>query len=80
MRRAGIGRLTHQYNPASEGALNLGAWMNAVMSVKGDPGGNMPVAEAVAMIQATPPEQRSRFAQEIWAIRRKRGTSERVPF
>jgi hypothetical protein len=54
--------------------------MNAVMSMKGDPGGNMAVADAVEVIRATPPEQRSRFANEIWAIRRRRGTGERAPF
>ncbi|MGH9663199.1 MAG: hypothetical protein ACRD9L_02100 [Bryobacteraceae bacterium] len=45
--------------------------MNAVMSMKGDPGGNMPVADAVALIRATPPDQRSRFAKEIWNRRRQ---------
>ena len=43
-------------------------------------GGTMAVADAVAMIHATPPEQRSRFAKEIWAIRRRRGTDRNVPF
>jgi len=84
LRRAGLGRLTRQYNPAaSAGAENLGAWMNAVMSIKGDPGGNMPVRDAVALIHATPPEQRSAFAREIWNIRKRRhGASgrEEVPF
>lgn len=81
LRRAGIGRLTHQYNPASEGAHNLGAWINAVLSLKGDPGGNMPVNEAVAMVRGTPPEDRSRFAREIWNRRRRRGTDRTtVPF
>jgi hypothetical protein len=80
LRAAGLGRLTRQYNPASEGAPNLGAWMNAVLSVKGDPGGNMPVAEAVVMIRATPPEERSRFAREIWDRRRAHGTDRAVPF
>lgn len=79
LRRAGLGRRTRQYNPTAAGAETLGQWMNAVMSMKGD-GGTMGVSEAVAMIRATQPEQRSRFAREIWAIRRRRGTSERVPF
>jgi hypothetical protein len=69
LRRAGLGRLTRQYNPAN-GAENLGQWMNAVTSMKGD-GGTMAVADAVAMVRATPPEDRSRFAREIWAKRRK---------
>ena len=81
LRRAGLGRLTRQYNPASGGAPNLGAWVNAVMSIRGDPGGNMPVAEAVDVIRATPPSKRSGFAREIWAIRRRRGTDRStVPF
>jgi hypothetical protein len=78
LRRAGLGRLTRQYNPAS-GAETLGQWMNAVMSMKSD-GGTMAVADAVAMVRATPPEDRSRFAREIWAKRRKRRTDRGVPF
>lgn len=77
LRRAGIGRLTRQYNPAADGAETLGAWMNAVTSIKGE-GGTMSVARAVAAIRATPPEDRSRFAREIWAIRRRRGTDRRI--
>ena len=81
LRRAGLGRLTRQYNPgAAQGAPNLGAWINSVLSIKGDPGGNMPVAEAIQLIRATPPEQRSQFAREIWAKRRQRGTDRSVPF
>jgi hypothetical protein len=54
--------------------------MNAVMSMKGE-GGTMAVADAVAIIRATPPEERSRFAQEIWDRRRRRGTDRTaVPF
>jgi hypothetical protein len=52
--------------------------MNAVMSMKGD-GGMMAVADAVAMIHATPPEDRSRFAKEIWGIHRRQGTDQKVP-
>jgi hypothetical protein len=73
-----LGRVTRQFNPA-EGAETLGAWMNAVMSMKGA-GGTMAVADAVAMIRATPPEDRSRFAREIWATRRQHGTDRQVPF
>lgn len=80
LRREGFGRRTRQYNPATEGAPNLGAWMNAVLSMKGDPGGDMPVADAVAMVRATPPDERSKFAKEIWDRRRRRGTDRAVPF
>jgi len=53
--------------------------MNAVMSMKGE-GGTMAVADAVALIRATPPGERSRFAREIWGIRRQRTTDRAVPF
>jgi hypothetical protein len=78
-KRAGFGRRTRQFNPAGAAAENLGQWMNAVMSMKGE-GGNMAVADAVAMIRATPPEARSDFAREIWARRRRHGTDQHVPF
>lgn len=71
MRSAGVGKLTRQYNPAG-GATSLGAWMNAVTSLKGE-GGNMSVPDAVAMVRATSQAQRSKFAKEIWRIRGRRG-------
>jgi hypothetical protein len=74
MRKAGLGRLTKQYNPAAVGAETLGQWMNAVMSMKSD-GGTMSVADGVAMIRATSPEDRSRYAREIWGKRHQRGTA-----
>lgn len=81
LRRAGLGRRTRQYNPLAAGVENLGQWMNAVISMKGE-GGMIAVSDAVAMIRATPPEQRSRFAREIWNRRRRRGTDRvaAVPF
>ncbi len=79
LKRANLGGRTRQYNPATGGAESLGQWMNAVMSMKGD-GGNMAVADAVAMIHATPPETRSQFANQIWGIRRRRRTDKSVPF
>jgi hypothetical protein len=51
LRRAGLGRRARQYNPAagaSAGAENLGQRLNAVLSMKGDPGGNMPMRDAGA--------------------------------
>lgn len=77
LRRAGLGRLTHQLNPDAKGATSLGQWLTAVMSMKGE-SGQMSVPEAVAMIRATPPEDRSAFAAEIWRRRRERGTDTRV--
>ena len=42
----------------------------------------MPVAEAVAMIRATPPDRRGEFARDVWNLRRQHGTtsSSPVPF
>jgi hypothetical protein len=80
-KRAGLGRRTRQYNPSSsQGAKSLGAWMAAVESMKGE-SDQMRVADAVALIRATPGWQRSAFAQEIWSRRRERGTDRTgVPF
>lgn len=69
LKRAGLGRPTNQYNPAAKGAQSLGQWMNAISSMKSE-GGTMTVRDAVAMIRATSPEDRSRFARDIWQRRR----------
>jgi len=80
MRKAGRGRLTHQYNPSNEGAKSLGQWVLAVQSMKGESDA-MTVPQAVEMIRATPSSARSRFASEIWRRRRSRGTDKSgVPF
>jgi hypothetical protein len=83
LRAAGIGRLTRQSNPASQGgARSLGQWLTAVFSMKGE-SQQMTVPAAVAMIRATPPEKRSGFGSQIWARRRAHGTDRRpstVPF
>ena len=62
--------LSARFNPA-DGARSLGQWLTAVMSVKGE-GDAMPVAAAVEMIRATPPNRRSEFAREIWERRKAR--------
>jgi len=72
-----MGRKTRQYNPASTGATSLGQWLTAVTSMKGE-SSDMAVQDAVAMIHATPPETRSRFAKEIWRRRRAHGTDRRA--
>jgi hypothetical protein len=46
----------------------------AVMSMKGE-SDQMPVDEAVEMIHATPLADRSRFAREVWTLRRQHGTT-----
>ena len=71
MRRAGVGRLTHQYNPEG-GAKSVGQWLTAVTSMKGE-NGAMSVSDAVAMIRATSPAKRSEYASEIWRRRKGRG-------
>jgi hypothetical protein len=83
LRRAGLGRATVQFNPASQGAESLSQWVTAVMSMKGESGA-MSVEAAVEMVHATDPERRSQFAHEIWRMRRQRygpsGRSDSVPF
>jgi len=82
LRAAGLGRPTRQFNPP-QGARSLGQWLTAVTSMKGESNA-MPVAAAVEMIRATPPERRSEFAREIWERRRVQygptGRSDSVPF
>ena len=54
----------------------------AVTTLKSE-SSDMAVDAAVAMIHATPPEARSRFAKEIWTKRRAHGTDKmggEVPF
>ena len=78
LKLAGLGRRTHQYNPAG-GARSLGQWVIAVMSAKGE-SDQMSVRDAVAMIRDTSQRKRSEFAEEIWSRRRARGTDTAVPF
>jgi Tfp pilus assembly protein PilE/5-methylcytosine-specific restriction endonuclease McrA len=71
MAKHGKGRRTRQYNPAGEGAQSVQQWVTAVISMKGL-SNEMPVSEAVELIRATPAAQRSRFAKDIWGMRRQR--------
>jgi hypothetical protein len=85
MRQAGIGRLTHQYNPTkSGGAATIGEWMRAVACITPHKGAQyagenyglvcqMSVSDAVAMIRATPQSRRSEFASRISSTRKGRG-------
>ena len=79
-KRAGIGRRTRHYKPGG-GVKSLGAWLAAVMTMKGQ-SNQMAVADAVSLIHATPPAARSQFGHQIWALRRKHGTDQpgEVPF
>jgi hypothetical protein len=88
--RLGIGRKTRQLNPkhTEAGARNLAQWVMAVLSIKGQ--GPLNVQEAVSMIRATPAEDRSSYASEIWrrrrarapstAPRRRRSAEDEIPF
>jgi hypothetical protein len=71
MRKAGLGRLTHQFNP-STGAKSLGQWVTAVMSLKRESDA-MSVRDAVQLVRATPAADRSKFARQIWQRRRRSG-------
>ena len=60
----------------------MGQWMASVMSMRGE-SDQMSVPDAVAMIHATPASDRSRFAREIWRLRREHGVSQSgraIPF
>jgi hypothetical protein len=76
-----LGRRTRQFNPEAQGAKNLGQWLTALFSMKGQ-STEMSVPAAVEMIRATSPAKRSEFAREIWDRRRQHGTAgtEEVPF
>ena len=76
MKRAGIGRRTRQFNPDSEGAQTLAQWVTAVLALHGKSDA-MSLQDAITLVRATPADQRSRFAQSIWRIRRERGTDRR---
>lgn len=74
LRKAGIGRLTVQYNPA-DGAKSVGQWLNAVGAIIPHeyPDRNiglraastMSVRDAVAMIRATSQSKRREFAAKL---------------
>jgi hypothetical protein len=76
LKHAGLGRRTRQYNPARQGARTLAQWVTAVLSMRGESDAMDPTS-AIEIIHATPPERRSRFAQQIWRLRRQRGTDRR---
>jgi hypothetical protein len=79
LKRFNIGRRVDQ-NPAAEPAKSLAQWVIAVKSMKGESNDMEPKA-AIAMIRATSPRRRSYFAEQIWKIRRAKGTDKtRVPF
>jgi hypothetical protein len=75
MAQAGIGRRTRQFNPMKkQGAQTLAQWVTAVLAMKGQNDAMSPAA-AIELIHATPADARSRFAHQIWQLRRKHGTA-----
>lgn len=86
MRKAGLGKITQQYNPKrtarAHSAKSLGAYLSAVQIVRGDQHGN--VSAAVKTLHETTPSQRSAYAKRIWEIRKERygktGRTDSLPF
>jgi len=76
---AGRGKKTRQYNPQGKPIATLAAWMEAVKRLHGGDS-TFTLADAIASVRATPADQRSDFAREIWRRRRARGTARPVPF
>lgn len=79
---AGKGRKTRQYNPS--GAQSLAQYIRLVLIMRGEVEDESTTpAEAAEAIRATPPDQRSEFAKQIWASRRRKyGKSgrQKIPF
>jgi hypothetical protein len=69
LRELGIGSITRQFNPTTQGAQTLSQWVTAVLSLKGESDAMDPES-GLAMVHATPSSRRSDFAQEIWRRRR----------
>lgn len=82
LRQAGLGRLTHQRNPAQGGAQSLAEWLQAARTATGQlHGKEMPLPVAIAIVHNTPAWRRSEFAEQIWQLRRDHGTDRTsVPF
>lgn len=73
LKRHRIGRRVKINPEGISGARSLAQWVMAVKAMRGE-SDDMTVNDAVAMIRATPSSRRSRFAEDIWKIRRARGT------
>ena len=78
MRKAGLGKLTRQFNPVAQRSLAgirrgtrrelMKEYGNAIKVMRGDFEGN--VAAAMRTIQSTPREIRSAYTSRTWPIRR----------
>jgi hypothetical protein len=70
MRKAGLGRLTRQYNPGrSSGRAQMDAYGAAIKVMRGEFEGD--IGKAVAVIRATPREIRSAYTAKTWPVRRQ---------
>jgi len=84
LKKHNIGRrvdLEYKRNPeAAKPARTLAQWVIAVKSLHGE-SNDMTTRQAIATIRATSPARRSHFAEDIWKIRRAKGTDKTgVPF
>lgn len=72
LQAAGLGRLTHQYNPrAKRRGITFGQYTTAVQVLRGESDA-MPVNEAVEIVHSTPAYRRSSFAKDVWRLRKER--------
>lgn len=88
MRRAGLGKLTNQYNPGRASGSKrqiLDAYGAAIKVMRGVWPGD--VAKAVSTIRSTPRELRSEYTSRTWSTRRavygpsgRAGGADAVPF
>lgn len=78
LRKAGLGKLTRQFNPVAQRSLKgirrgtrrelLREYGNAIKVMRGDFEGN--ISHAIATIQSTPREVRSAYTAKTWPIRK----------
>lgn len=71
MRKAGIGKLTRQYNPKKRGSSSaeMLEYGNAIKVMRGEFDGD--VSAAMETIRSTPASIRSRFTSRSWAARKQ---------
>jgi hypothetical protein len=72
MKKAGIGKLTRQFNPGrrrGSRADQMKAYGDAIKVMRGQFEGD--VSAAVATIRATPPDVRSAYTSRTWAVRKQ---------
>lgn len=70
MKRAGVGRRTHQYNPKKgRGATDVREFGRALAIIAGDQVGDL--NKAIELIHNTGPRKRSELQSELWNYRKK---------